>query len=176
MEENLATSDKNIYKYVIVVIEVLLIIFIVLVCYSIIWYERFGTDNKRTLVNKFVSAICWTGICWHLTVQVIILIRFLYRPFNYSTCFWYVLSRRTLTSVSIMFLNAITLSRYIFIFWLKNPAIFNDDFWSRMASLWIVGFCFLVKFVYGFLLGSDNVGFGSCVVKPVKISRQKLCS
>jgi len=131
LETNDRTSDENPYKYITIVIQVFLIILNVHIFYSIIWYERYGTDNKRTIVNKFVSGICWTGICWNLTVQVIIIIRFWLGPFNYYACFWYILSRRTLTTVGVMLMNAITIIRYIFIFWLKNPAIFNDDFWSR---------------------------------------------
>ncbi len=121
--------------------------------------------NKRTIVNKFVSSICKTGICWNLTVQVIIIIKFLHGQFNDSACFWYIVMRRTLTTIVFMFINAISLSRYFFIFWLKNPAIFNDDFWSRMVSLWIVGFCVLLQFICGFSLGTENVGFGSCTGK-----------
>jgi hypothetical protein len=33
--------------------------------------------------------------------------------------------------------------RYIFIFWLKNPAAFNDDFWSVFVNLWIFLFAWL---------------------------------
>ena len=110
LESNHTTyEDGNPYKYVTVVIQILLIILSVSVFYSIIWYERFGTDNKRTIVNKFVSSICWTGICWNLTVQIIIIVRFLHGPFNYYACFWYILTRRTLTTVIVMFLNAIIL-------------------------------------------------------------------
>jgi hypothetical protein len=37
--------------------------------YSIIWYERYGSDTKRTMLNKFVSSLCWT--CFeYFVVQV----------------------------------------------------------------------------------------------------------
>ncbi len=42
--------------------------------YSIIWYERFGSDRKRILTNKFVSMICWSAIC------------ILLRHFHFSFC------------------------------------------------------------------------------------------
>ena len=38
--------------------------------YSIIWFEQFGSDKKRTLINKFVSSVCWTCFEWFFTVQV----------------------------------------------------------------------------------------------------------
>jgi len=36
--------------------------------FGIIWYERFGTDSKRTLMNQLVSSICW-----HLIFSIVFL-------------------------------------------------------------------------------------------------------
>ena len=32
--------------------------------FGIIWYENFGSDNKRTLLNKLVASLCWS--CFEL--------------------------------------------------------------------------------------------------------------
>ena len=32
-------------------------------------YEHFGSDLKRTVINKFVSSICWTGIELSIVIQ-----------------------------------------------------------------------------------------------------------
>jgi hypothetical protein len=37
-------------------------------------------------------------------------------------------------------LFAMTFIRYIFIFWLKNPAAFHDDFWLLFINLWSILF------------------------------------
>ena len=34
--------------------------------YSIIWFEHFGSDNKRTLINRFASLGCWTAMEYFL--------------------------------------------------------------------------------------------------------------
>ena len=34
----------------------------ILALYSIIWFEHFGNDSKRTIVNQMVSGVCWTLI------------------------------------------------------------------------------------------------------------------
>ena len=39
----------------------------VLLLYSVIWYERFGLDLKRTLVNQAVSSMC----CWGLVIELL---------------------------------------------------------------------------------------------------------
>ena len=45
-----------------------------------------------------------------------------------------------------MFLNAIAISKFIFIFCLKNPAAVDDDFWSVFISIWSIGFSFIFNF------------------------------
>ena len=37
---------------------------------GIIWFERFGSNLKRTFLNKMVSALCWTCFEWFFIVQV----------------------------------------------------------------------------------------------------------
>ena len=52
-----------------------------------------------------------------------------------------------------LFFDCIALTRYIYIFWLKNPAAFKDDFWCRVAVPWIKAFSFLITGVWYFLAG-----------------------
>ena len=33
-----------------------------LMAYGVIWYDRYGIDMKRTLMNKLVTSICWASI------------------------------------------------------------------------------------------------------------------
>ena len=41
-------------KFVSITLSVVFICVSSVLAYSIIWYERYGTDNKRTLMNKLV--------------------------------------------------------------------------------------------------------------------------
>ena len=36
-----------------------------------------------------------------------------------------------------LYMDARLLTRYLFIFWLKNPAAFKDDFWIRFSFVWV---------------------------------------
>jgi hypothetical protein len=56
-------------------VSVLGIIILLPLIYSIIWFERYGSDNKRPLLNKLVSSICWLGVFWFLVVQPIDVLR-----------------------------------------------------------------------------------------------------
>ena len=44
--------------------------------------------------------------------------------------------------ITYFYLNPISLSlsRFAYIFWLKNPAAFHDDFWCFFLSIWINAF------------------------------------
>ena len=55
--------------------------------YFIIWFERYGNDNKRTLINMFVSMYCSTLIGFLCTSQVLELVRFSYGPLPGPICF-----------------------------------------------------------------------------------------
>ena len=38
--------------------------------YTIIWYERFGTNQNRTLINQFVTFACWIAIANNILLQI----------------------------------------------------------------------------------------------------------
>ena len=43
---------------------------------GIVWFEKFGSDNKRTMINMLVSSVCWTAIQCGAIVQELILYNF----------------------------------------------------------------------------------------------------
>ena len=45
--------------------------------YGIIWYERFGSDLKRTLINQLFSSVCWYLITSIIVVQLPLTVRFM---------------------------------------------------------------------------------------------------
>ena len=53
-----------------------------------------------------------------------------------------------------VFANFIISIRYIFIFKLKNPAAFHDDFWSLFLNIWIVSFALIVTLSFEFVYES----------------------
>ena len=64
------TTDQNPERITCLVISCLGIILGPLVLYSIIWFERFGSDKKRTLLNMIFSMTCWIFIAFFAGVQV----------------------------------------------------------------------------------------------------------
>jgi hypothetical protein len=54
------------------------------------------------------------------------------------------------------------LCRYIFIFWLKNPAAFHHEFWSSFLKVWVALVSCLAQFVFYLMLGEENQHFFIC--------------
>ena len=43
--------------------------------YSIIWYERFGSDYKRTLINRLFVFFWYCPLLWEASVQQVDILR-----------------------------------------------------------------------------------------------------
>ena len=139
--------QRDLSKLFVILFAFLINIVSSLLMYSIIWYERFGADSKRFLSNKLVSMICWNGI---VGVQFLYLsdsTLYLFAPLPKWLCFFFSFFRLTIKTNLLIFLNAIIISKYIFIFWMKNPGSLHDDFWSFFISLWTIGFSSMFNFV-----------------------------
>ncbi len=57
--------------------------------------------------------------------------------------------------------------RYFFIFKLKNPAAFHDDFWSCFFNIWIVGFSAITEIILYRLPGRYTIYFYVCTGKYI---------
>ena len=135
------------YLILSVIFSFLGLVILVLSLYGIVWYERFGSDNKRTLINKLVSAQCWSTICYYCFCQMLDILRFITAAYPERACFFLVVIKNSIKAQILLFIDANLLSQYVFIFWLKNPAGVNDDFWSCFITLWIKGFSYIFYLV-----------------------------
>ena len=124
------------------------------ILYSIIWYEKFGSDKKRTVLNKLVSSICWSSICYAFFCQIPLLIRYCKGPLPLWMCYFHIIVSNTITIQLMLFSDAITVLRYLFIFWLKNPSGFWDDFWTSYLNKWIFMFGLVSQIIHVILPGN----------------------
>ncbi len=51
--------ERSLLKVSFVIASVLFSILNVFLLYGIIWFERFGSDHKRTIMNKLLTSVCW---------------------------------------------------------------------------------------------------------------------
>ncbi len=127
--------------------------------YGIIWFERFGTDNKRTLINKLVSSQCWSAIQYFAICQNLDIIRYIVGPLPEWFCFLILVYKNSLKA---QFIDSSILVQYVFVFWLKNPGGVNDDFWSCFINLWIIGFSYIFYFSKFLLNTQKPIVFFTC--------------
>ncbi len=94
-----------------------------LLCLSILW-TSYKQINSEIFLHFFIP-------------------RYISGPIHVAVCRFNYILKQALTAQAMLFLNMIMLIRYIFIFQLKNPAGFRDDFWSYFLKLWVMLFSWI---------------------------------
>jgi hypothetical protein len=167
--------DNNWFKTVCLVFSCLAIIASPLILNSITWFEKYGSDNKRTLLNMVVSLYCWVIIEFVIFVQIPETARFLIGLLPAFVCQLYAFFRVSLVTVMLLYSDTTIITRYIFIFWLKNPAAFCDDFWCQMVSIWVHIFSLIFQAVEHFLSTKMSITYYICIgQEPDVIGQPKL--
>ncbi len=133
--------------------------------YGIILFERFGSDKKRTVINIFTSMISWTFIGLSVIVKIPETFRFIYGPLPETFCCIQNVNKYYIGPTVMIFYDAIAIARYVYIFCLKNPAAFDDEFWGRFGSIWICLFTMLLTMIIFFLAECKNLGYFLCIGK-----------
>ena len=143
----------------------------IFLAYGVIWYEKNGSGNGRTLVNKMISSLCFSGILYFLFGQYGDMARYLFGPIPSNICLGQVVMKNAISSQIILYISTCSVIKYIFIFWIKNPAGVDDGFWSKFLTLWISGFSFVFNFVIFFLPGRQPLFFYICANIDPKIDQ-----
>jgi len=65
--------------------------------FGIIWFEHFGSDQKRTLINRLLTSVCLTGIEFYVIVLPFEIFRHLNGPFDNVTCHFLLLFKNSLS-------------------------------------------------------------------------------
>ena len=143
---------------------------VVVFLYGIIWFERFGTDNKRTFINKLVSSQCWSLILYFAFCQTADTFVYIVGPYPELLCFFILVIKNSLKAQVLLFIDLSLFTQYFFIFWLKNPAAVNDDFWSRFSTIWTSGLTYIFYFTKYTLDSRKPLVFYTCSnTNPIEV-------
>jgi len=145
-----------------IVTSLISVIFLISSGYGIIWYERYGSDSKRILINRLVTSICWTGIEFYVLVLPMEIARYIFGPLPETLCMFHLMLKNIITFQTVLFCDGVSAARYLFIFYLKNPSEFQDEFWHIFINIWIVFFGLLSQFVFVYLPGRQPLNFYIC--------------
>ena len=103
---------------------------------GIIWYERNCSNRFRTVVNQMVSTGSWFVLLSVVFVFIPDCIRLLcVGPFSEEMCDLQIFVKNALWSCLLLTLDTILVLRYIFIFYVKNFAVINDDVLAFILTL-----------------------------------------
>ena len=121
--------------------------------FAIAWYERYGTNQNRTLLNQLVSSICWVSIVQSCTILPLDIIVNLFGPLKLEYCTVYQVYRNSLSLNLLILITFITMVKYVYIFILNNPAGIHSEIWCLFINMFSTGFSFLAQAVFMFLPG-----------------------
>ena len=130
--------------------------------YSIIWYEQCGSDNRRTLINKFVILISYSGMQYLMFVQMPENIWYLYGPLPPNFCFFVRILRSALFVEMLIYLDLMIMTRYLYIFWIKNPTGTHDDFWVLFIFMLVKMLSFIFNGVWHWTISHQPLNFYIC--------------
>ena len=105
---------------------------------GIIWYERHGNHQYRTVINQLFATISWLVVGYILFVYIPDGIRYLIGPLNATFCDIHHFLKNFFWSCTILTLDCIIALRYIFIFKWTKVATVNDDLIANILQLTIV--------------------------------------
>ena len=77
--------ENGFSKYFSITLSIFLSVLVLPLLYGIIWYEKFGTDFKRTLINQLFGSICWYLFISIFILQFPATVRFVFqKSFHYA--------------------------------------------------------------------------------------------
>jgi len=125
------------------------------------WLDYFDSKSEPENYYRLFTSFCW--ICMvAMAIGISDIVRYVLGPLPAPVCSVQQFAKSSVKTTITMMYNAISLTRYIMIFHLKNPTAVKDEFWSLFITLWIIAACALTNFVYEFLPGLQDLSYYTC--------------
>ncbi len=155
-------DENRISKIVAIIFSIIGSFLSIGMLYSIIWYGKFGSDSKRILINRLFVSFWLCPMIWEATGQQVDIVRYIFGPLPKVVCRINYFIKLQLTFHALLLLDFIAITRYIFIFWLKNPSAFNDEFWSVFINLWTFVIVSILQYIQISLPGKNYTDIWIC--------------
>ena len=115
------------------------ILFFTPLYFAIAWYEKFGTNQNRTLINQLVSSVCWNAILQNCTILPLEIILNLFGPFSLKYCSFVQVIKNSLYLDMLILITFVTIVKYLYIFVLKNCAGNYTEIWCLLINIFSAG-------------------------------------
>lgn len=129
---------------------------------SIVWEDWYNPGPKRFFTDRIISSIAASCVGYLTLALIPDILRYLIGPFSEIFCFFHYIIKNFFALQQLLLVEALLVARYIFIFWLKNPAAFQDEFWICYINMVVAGFSLLTQFTFAFLPGRQPMIFYFC--------------
>ena len=123
--------------------------------FCIIWYEKFGNTEYKTVINRITEQTWWLVLAYYGTIQQIEIARYVFGPLPWTLCQLTVFAKLFATMYGIVLLDIIIITRYLFIFWIRNPVSLNDELLGAFITMWALMVSFIVQFVLMMMPGKE---------------------
>jgi hypothetical protein len=155
--------EKSTFTTINLLISLILSIILVVLFLGIIGFDKIRSDSKRLIMNRIFCSGCWLCIGYLFLVHLPDLLRYTYGPLPEVVCFYHLVFKNAFSLQLLIILNLIVIFQYIFIFWLKNPAAFQDEFWHFFLVIWMSGFSFVSQWTFAFFPGTQSLNYYVCL-------------
>ena len=102
-------------KFIAVAFSIILLAVNLVIWFGAIWFERFGSDHKRTLVNKLFTSMAWTAMS-AFVVSGTDNVRYLFGPFPAGVCSIQMFLKNVFKTQALIFFDAIVIVRFVVTF------------------------------------------------------------
>ena len=138
------------------------LIFVTPLAYSIIWFERFGSDLRRTLLNQIAASICWSIIFQNLINLPVEIYLTVFGPLSPIFCSIHTVLKYSCMLHIVAMLFFMTLVKYMSVFILQNPTGIESEIWCFIINLTTVPLSILSQVAFILMPGSELIKFYIC--------------
>jgi hypothetical protein len=143
--------------------------------YFMIWYEKFESNQPRSLVNQFVSSSCWSALIFIFFIQTGEIGIALKGSISSPLCYIHTLIKMTLTIQYSWQAISISVMKYLYIFVLKSPSGQFDDFWCFYINILIAILAILSQIIFLFTPGKNPYFYYMCTGEdPSHLGKTKI--
>ena len=132
---------------------------------GIIWYERNGDHNYRTVLNQLFSTISLVTLCYLVFVYIPDGIRYLHGPLPAAFCDIHNFLKNFFGNCFILSLDCIICLRYIFIFKWGKFSVFDENLVALFLQISILALSFWMALVKKMSVGREPMNYYMCCGK-----------
>jgi hypothetical protein len=148
-----------------ILLSICSILFITPWLYYMIWYERYGANHRRTLINQFAASHSYYAVFYILVGQSLEVMLTTFGPFGDYACHFQEFLQGVMTFQFLHIFTFIFTVKYFYIFVLRNPSGIDEEFWCFFLNMWSLLISCLTQFVYQFMPGRHPIKFYICCGK-----------